>query len=72
MRKSITEIERLQLLGLVTLARQHYKIVDQARDAISLIIQEDDSLLHDAVWDYDTDFDKSLASMGIEVEDATT
>lgn len=70
MRKSITEAEKLQLLGLVTLARQHYKIVDQVRDAISSIIQEEDSLLHDALWDYDTNFDKSLASMGIKVEDA--
>ena len=71
MTKTITEIEKLQLLGLVTLARQHYKIVDEVRDAITLLIGKDDSVLHDSAWDYDVDFDKALADSGIEVENAT-
>jgi len=72
MRKNITENERLQLIGLVTLARQHYKVVDQARDAISALIEEDDSLLHDATWEYDMNLDKAIHDMGVEVTDAAS
>ncbi len=68
----ITPEQKLQLLGLVTLARQHYRIVDQVRDGITEIIGKDDSVLHDACWDYDTDFEKALADSEIEVENATT
>lgn len=69
MKKSITALERLQLLGLLTLARQHNKIVDQTRDAITLIIEEDDSLVHDAIWGYDVDLDKCLDNMGIKIKE---
>ena len=67
----ITNQQKLELLGLVTLARQHYKVVDQVRDAITEIIGEEDSVLHDSAWDYDIDFEKALKDSKIEVEDAT-
>lgn len=68
----ITQEQKLQLLGLVTLAQQHYKIVDEVRDAITQIIGKDDSILHDAAWDYNIDFNKALADSDIEVENATS
>jgi hypothetical protein len=68
----ITEQQKLELLGLVTLARQHYRVVDQVRDAITAIIGEEDSVLHDAAWDYDVKFEKALQDSQVEVENATT
>lgn len=70
MTKKITPEQKLQLLGLVTLGRQHYKVVDEVRDAITNIIGVDDSVLHDAAWDYDMDFEKALSDSQIEVENA--
>lgn len=74
MRTTITENERLQLLGLLTLGQQHYKTIDSVREAIENIIEDPDggSLLSDAIWDYETDIDKILKNMNIEVENATT
>lgn len=68
----ITEQEKLQLLGLVTLARQHYKVVDEVRDAITKIVGVDDTVLHDSAWDYDVDFEQALKDSEIEVESATS
>lgn len=68
----ITEEQKLQLLGLLTLGRQHYKIIDQVRSAMTKIIGEEDTVLHDTIWDYDVDFEKALHDSQIEVEDATS
>lgn len=74
MKKIITPNERLQLLGLLTLAQQHAKIADQAREAIEKIIDDIGgySLLTDAIYEERAHIDKMLSDMGIEVEDATT
>jgi len=73
MRTTITEQEKLQLLGLLTLGQQHNKIVDQVREAIEKVIEDPNgySQLVDAIWEYETDIDKLLRNMGIEVENAT-
>jgi hypothetical protein len=67
----ITAQQKLELLGLITLARQHYRVVDDVRDAITKIIGEEDSVLHDSAWDYDVNFEKALKDSEVEVEDAT-
>ena len=66
-KKTITKQEKLQLLGLVTLGRQHYKMVDSVRDAISEIIEDEDTNIHDMTWEYDKDLDHVLKDMGIQV-----
>jgi hypothetical protein len=71
MSKVITQAEKLQLLGLVTLGRKHDKIVNQVREGITEIIGTDDSQVHDAIWEHDADFEKALSNAGIEVENAT-
>lgn len=72
MKTKITQNEKLQLLGLVTLGQQHYKVTDLVRDAITEIVENDDTLLHEAVWDYDRNFDEALKQMNIEVTDAAS
>ena len=72
MRKTITESEKLQLLGLQALGREYYKKVDMVRDEMTRILGTDDSLLHDSVWDYDQNFDEDLKNMGVEVTDAAS
>lgn len=72
MRKTITEAEKLQLLGLQTLGREYYKKVDIVRDEMTRILGTDDSLLHDSIWDYDQSFDESFKVMGLEVTDAAS
>lgn len=71
-KKVITQEEKLQLLGLVTLGQQHYKMVDQVRDAMTAVLGDDDTLLHEVVWDYDRSFEDALKGMGIEVGDASS
>lgn len=68
----ITDEQKLQLLGLVTLARQHNKVADDVVKAITKIIGTDDSQVHDATWEQDADFDEALKNSDIEVEDATS
>lgn len=70
MSSKITQEQKLQLLGLITLARQHSKIVDDVHNSITQFVGVDDSVLHDAIWDYDMDFEKALKDSQIEVEDA--
>jgi hypothetical protein len=75
MKTTITQSEKMQLLGLVTLARSHNKIIDLANNEMSRIIEAEDnySLLTDIVYDEDVDFDETLKNMEIEVvENATT
>lgn len=72
MRTTITDAERLQLLGLITLGQKHYRMVDEIRDNISEILEDEDkdSRLTDATWDYpNSDIDELLKIMGIEVID---
>lgn len=72
MRKYITESEKLQLLGLLTLGIQHKQIVDQVEVAMARITDtEPGSLLGDALYEGSTDIDTILKNMGVEVRDAT-
>lgn len=72
MSKSITTQEKLQLLGLLTLGIQHQKIVNQVEEAMAKISGEEiGGHLSDAVYEGDTDIDKILVNIGIEVTDAS-
>lgn len=42
MKKTITKAEHLQLIGLLTIAEQHYKMVEEARQAINTVLGTDD------------------------------
>ena len=68
----ITKNQKLQLLGLVTLAIEHYKIIDQSRDAISDILGEEDTQVHDMLYDdvanVPRELSKALKNMDIKVE----
>jgi hypothetical protein len=68
--KTITQDERLKLMGIMALAKSHQKIVDQCYDAITDIVMEESSLIHDTVYEENfrmADFDKLLERAGIEV-----
>jgi len=68
MSKTITNNQRLELLGLLTLARKHREIVDQCDEAMAEIAGvEVGGLLSDAIYE-PVDLDTTLARMGIEVE----
>lgn len=69
MRKQITKVEEMQLLGLLTLARQYYKTVDAADHAMRKILEDEDDYgnqLSDAIFD-DSDFNQVLKNMEVEV-----
>lgn len=70
MKKVITADEKLQLMGILALAKQHQKIVDECYDGITRIIDEDSSLIHDSIYEEINmvDFDKLIERTGIEVE----
>lgn len=73
MRKTITPNERLQLLGLLTVAQQHYAVEKQMAEAIDSILEDEEhySLMTDAIYEAPTDIDVILKNMEIEVSDAT-
>ena len=74
MKVTITENERLQLLGLLVVAQQHAKGVMSAEKAAAAILEIDDNDLghySDAVYESDADIDDILKKMGIKVTDAT-
>lgn len=66
---NITEQQRLELMGLIALGRQHYRVIDQVYDGITKIVGEEGSHLHDAVFEIEktVDIDKLLALSEIEV-----
>lgn len=70
MKTTITEGEKLQLLGLLTLGRSHNKIVNQVNDEMARIVGDEDkySALTDAVYD-EADIDEVLKNMEITVEE---
>lgn len=70
MKKTITQDEKLKLMGIMALAQSHRKVVDQCYDAMSDILFEESTLVHDAVYEDNfrmVDFDKLLERAGIEV-----
>jgi hypothetical protein len=74
MKKIITENERLQLLGLLTLARQHRVIINLSEKAMEEILKEDFNnldWLSDAIWDDNTTIDEVLEHMDIKVKNET-
>lgn len=69
MKKSITQNERLQLLGLLTLARQHAQMIHATEDAMDKIMDNEDpfgSHLNDAVYDT-ASIDEVLKNMKVKV-----
>lgn len=73
MSKSITENQKLQLVGLLTLGIQHQKIVTQVEESIAeLTDTEVGGHLSDALYGSDKfDVDKLLELEGVEIKDAT-
>jgi hypothetical protein len=55
MKTEITKEEYLQLVGLLTLARQHKKMVDEIEEAMKQVIGEEADYGHcgDAIWEND-------------------
>jgi hypothetical protein len=70
MKTTITEGERLQLWGLITLGRKYQKMSDEIRIIIGEIIEEDDSLLGDSLYDYSdpNDIDRIIKDLNIKVK----
>ena len=70
MKKVITQSEKMQLLGLLTLAREHRKIVVLAERASADILEHEDEYLDhysDAIWDDSISLDNVLKNMKIKV-----
>ena len=72
MKKIITKAERLQLIGLMTLAHQAYKKMDEADDAMQEIVGDDGTggagLLSDEYFEDKPNVDATLKVMGIKVK----
>lgn len=72
MKTKITTQEKLQLLGLFTLANQHAKKVQEAERAMADLLEHDDPYvdhLSDEAYNDAPDFNGALKRMGIEVKD---
>lgn len=68
MKTSITEKEKLQLLGLLTLGIKHHQIVDHVEQAMADLTEtEVGGLLGDALYESNLDIDTVLANMDIKV-----
>lgn len=73
MSKTITENEKLQLIGLLTLGIQHQKIVTQIEKAMAKLTDtEVGGHLSETLYEGDNfDIDELLEREGVEVENAT-
>lgn len=69
MSKVITQSQKMQLLGLLTLARSHQAIVTQVEKEIRVVSGDDSDLLLDAIYNPDEDFEEVLKAAEIEVHD---
>ena len=68
-KKTITKTERLQLIGLMTLAHQAYVKMEEADDAMQKVIGSDDrTLLSDEYFEDNFNVDKCLKNMDIKVK----
>lgn len=72
-KESITEVERLQLIGLATLARHHTAMLGELRLAAIAITGEEEEygVTSDAIHgdkDPVREIDEALASLGLDVE----
>lgn len=70
MKKQITEDEKLQILGLLTLARQHYAMVAAAEKAMAQVLDHDEAYvdwLSDAISENNESIDEVLKKMEITV-----
>lgn len=70
MKTTITSTEKLQLLGILTLAQKHQRIIDECTQLMREILEDEDndSLLIDAIWD-GTEFEAVLKDMGVTTTD---
>lgn len=68
--KTITQDEKLQLMGIMALANSHYKIIDQCYDQVTKILGEESTHIHDSLYEQVSmvQFDALLEKAGIEVE----
>lgn len=71
MKKTITERERLELLGLLTLGRSAAKRVNEVEEAMCVILEAEDGIdighFTDAVWDEAT-IDSIIKNSELAVE----
>ena len=68
--KTITQDEKLQLMGIMALAKSHQKVVDECYDGITRIVGEESTHIHDSIYEDISmvEFDKLLERADIEVE----
>lgn len=72
MGKTITEAQRLQLLGLLTLAASHHRMMTGLEKAAREITgEEEGGLAGDMIWCGETEVDELLQKCGITVIDPT-
>ena len=72
MKKVITQSEKMQLLGLLTLARERAKIINLAEKSIASILESEYDYLDwfsDAIWDDSISFEDVLKRMKINVSE---
>lgn len=68
--REISSAERLQLLGLLMIARRHYKVIGMVEnDAMDLLESEDLDHFSDAIYDVEEpNINKILKNMNITVK----
>lgn len=73
MKEKITQNERLQLIGLMSLAKTHYEILKKYESSMNILIGVDKDYkdhLSDEIYGSKTfDVDSALEKLGIAVED---
>lgn len=72
MKKTITENERLQIIGLATLAHKHFRQGIKYEQAVADILEAEDRYcdqLSDVLFDDEIDVDDVLKKMGVEVKE---
>lgn len=72
MKTTITPAERLQLVGLATIGRQHAAKADEAGDAMKELLgteTDDSGHISDVIW-ADRDVDWMLRGLKVKVEPA--
>lgn len=72
MLKTITKQQKMELLGLLTLARQHRKLMDLAKEAAKEIMVSDDlddfdSAFLDAVFEEKTTIEEVLSTSEVNI-----
>lgn len=71
MKKTITKYQKLEIIGLITVASKYYRIVRQCEAALCDILKMPDEYaeqLSDAIYEDDYNIDSILKNMGVTVK----